>query len=318
MPLPPRRYINPFSHQLTCALRPQSDLVVEGIVREKAKSFTVNLVIGRNECPNIAFHFNPRLDQCYVARNTLLGGQWGDEEGCGVFGFPFARGKRFLIEIYLTHSQFLVAVDGVHYCSYAYRTPIENITGIDVSGAVDLTSVYLRTSLVFPSALPPDFPPSPHFIPLNSEGTTEHELQVTPIYGIFQKKLTLNSEIEIIGRIKYLPTSFFVNLQEGKNIYPHPEIPLHISSRFSQTKNFVVLANAWHDKGWGKEEFPNKESPFIPGSEFTLRIVCESEQFIAEVNNQLLLEFNHRVPYTNIDTILIYGDVFVYNIRLNL
>lgn len=57
----------------------------------------------------IAFHFNPRLDQGYSARNSKLEGKWGSEEGISHQGFPFVRNQSFNLEIFLTHSDFLVS-----------------------------------------------------------------------------------------------------------------------------------------------------------------------------------------------------------------
>uniref|UniRef100_A0A1B6FMN4 Galectin n=1 Tax=Cuerna arida TaxID=1464854 RepID=A0A1B6FMN4_9HEMI len=313
-----KTHVTPFSHELTCALHPQSDIVVQGVINENAIRFTVNLLIGHNERPDIAFHFNPRLDLLYVARNTRLDGNWGIEECSGMQKFPFVRGKPFIIEIFLTHSNFMVAVNGIHYCSYTYRTSLLNITNIEVSGAVTLSKVHLRTSQVYPSPLPPDYPPSPYVVPLESYGTTKIKIQNTPMYGILQKKLTPNSEIVITGKVQLLPISFFVNLQQSSGIWPHPEIPLHISTRFNHERKYVILANAWIDQDWGKEEITVKPPFFVPGSEFTLRILCSNDAFVVQKDGKPLLTFRHRVPYSNIDTILIDGEIFVYNITIHL
>ncbi|XP_046664168.1 galectin-4-like isoform X1 [Homalodisca vitripennis] len=310
--------VTPFSHELTFALHPQSDLIIQGVVNEKAIRFSVNLLIGHNERPDIAFHLNPRLDMLYIARNTRLDGRWGMEEGSGLQNFPFVRGEPFIIEIFLTHSNFMVAVNGIHFCSYTYRTSLLNITDVEVTGAVTLSKVHLRTSQIYPAPLPSNYPPSPHVTPLESYGTTKIKLQSTPMYGILQKKLTTDSEIVITGKVQLLPNSFFVNLQQSSDIWPHPEIPFHISTRFNHERKYVILANAWIDEDWGLEEFCINPPLFIPGSEFTLRILCRSDGFVVEKDGEYLLTFRHRVPYRNIDTILIDGEIFLYNITVHL
>lgn len=42
-------------------------------------------------------------------------------------------------------------------------------------------------------------------------------------------------KIEIQGRTKLLPHIFFINLQIGRHIWPHPSVPLHLNPRFSKS-----------------------------------------------------------------------------------
>jgi len=306
----------PFCHDLTSVLHPQSDIVVQGVIDENAIRFAINLVTGRNERPDIAFHFNPRLDQLYSARNSRLDGSWGHEEGNSQHRFPFSRGQPFYIEVFLTHSEFLVAVNGTHYCSYTYRTSLINITSIQIVGGVKLSRVHLRNCHSYPSPMPSECTPCPYRFPLHAHGATKNLTEITPVYGFLQENLKLNSEIEISGRVKLLPFSFFINLQEGGDIWPHPEIPLHVSVRFSQRGDHVILANAWTQTAWGREEFASKKCLFTPGYPFTVKISCLDDAFVTMVDDEPLLVFKHRVPYTNINTLHIQGDVYIYDISI--
>lgn len=70
--------------------------------------FAINLTCGAGETPDIAFHLNPRLDRCYVARNSRTKGNWGEEEGAALGGSPFKRGQSFIIHILVTATGFKV------------------------------------------------------------------------------------------------------------------------------------------------------------------------------------------------------------------
>ena len=52
--------------------------------------FQINL---KNSSGDIVMHFNPRLKDKIVVRNSQRGGQWGAEERAG--DFPFAKNKVF-------------------------------------------------------------------------------------------------------------------------------------------------------------------------------------------------------------------------------
>ena len=51
--------------------------------------FEVNFMKGSD----VVFHFNPRMAEQTIVRNTNLGGRWGPEERDG--DFPFAPGRQF-------------------------------------------------------------------------------------------------------------------------------------------------------------------------------------------------------------------------------
>lgn len=63
------------------------------------------------------------------------------------------------------------------------------------------------------------------------------------VYFIFQKSpvtfllpgaFQQDWQLEIYGRVKILPHSFYINLQEGFHQWPQPKIPLHLNPRFGK------------------------------------------------------------------------------------
>lgn len=49
-----------------------------------------------------------------------------------------------------------------------------------------------------------------------------------------------NWQVEIKGRVKLLPQRFFVNLQDGAQVWPHPNVTFHLNPRFG-TENVYLF-----------------------------------------------------------------------------
>ncbi|XP_037946644.1 32 kDa beta-galactoside-binding lectin isoform X2 [Teleopsis dalmanni] len=80
------------------------------------------------------FHFSVRFDQKCVVRNSMNKNfDFGQEERHG--GFPFTFNQQFKLAIAFTEREFLTAVDGYNFCSYAYRTPnvLQTLVGFKVT-----------------------------------------------------------------------------------------------------------------------------------------------------------------------------------------
>ncbi|XP_054262801.1 uncharacterized protein LOC128986447 [Macrosteles quadrilineatus] len=303
----------PYFHELRSSLHPQSSVFVQGVVDCRTTRLEINFMMGRGEKADIAFHFNPRLDQHYTARNTRLEGSWGVEESNSFQCFPFVRGQPFYVEIFLTHSEYLVAVNGVHYCSYAYRTQLGNVTCVEVCGVKD-TQVDVRPVVSYPSSPPTEIVKCLYKIKLADVGDTGLSCQITPLFAALPKKLVKKSKIEILGKVKLLPHSFYVNLQEGSDHWPHPLVPFHLSTRFMYPDR-KVIANTWAREKWHSEEKSSYKFPFTPGQTFSLTISCEDDRYMVHMDGHVLLVYRHRVPYKSVDTLMIHGDIFIYNVN---
>jgi len=110
-------------------------LFVTGLVEKDAKQFAINLYSGNN----IAFHYNPRLSEKAVVRNSQTGGTWGKEEKEGTI--PFSKNKQFDLVIQSEGDALQVYVNGEHHVAFKNRIPPDQIDGLGVTGDLQLQSI---------------------------------------------------------------------------------------------------------------------------------------------------------------------------------
>nr|XP_015834566.1 PREDICTED: galectin-8 isoform X2 [Tribolium castaneum] len=146
---------------------------------------------------------------------------------------------------------------------------------------------------------------------------TAIDIQDTPVTFLLPGGFQRDWQLEIYGRVKILPHSFYVNLQEGSHRWPHPRIPLHLNPRFSMGSGEpLFVRNAWIDGGWGQEE-RTPGFQFAPGSPFTMAIRRGSDHFSVWIDGKLAGEFKFRGTVDNTDTVHMEGDVVIFDVRLN-
>lgn len=90
------------------------------------------------------------MEQRYVVRNCRIKGHWGDEETCTFANFDFVVGKRFKIDFLVAEREFMVSVNGRHWCAFTYRVPIERIVGMEIRGKVDIQEVAIKEVDTYP------------------------------------------------------------------------------------------------------------------------------------------------------------------------
>lgn len=92
---------------------------------------------------DLAFHFNPRLNENVIVRNTYQNGQWGEEEREG--GNSLRKGSNFTLTIICEDKGFEVFIDEVKYTFYCHRIPPDGITHLRVKGLMTLCSVLYKS-----------------------------------------------------------------------------------------------------------------------------------------------------------------------------
>ncbi|CAJ0918452.1 unnamed protein product [Ranitomeya imitator] len=133
----------PFSTDFLRGVIDGSVVTVRGSVLPSADMFAVNFQCGRAEIDDVAFHFNPRLNQGLVVCNTKEQENWGAEEHKSEM--PFQKGQLFEIQILVTKCEYKVSVNGRHFMEYYHRLPLHRISTLAIKGDVKLTSVEMHT-----------------------------------------------------------------------------------------------------------------------------------------------------------------------------
>uniref|UniRef100_A0A8C4RCL0 Galectin n=1 Tax=Erpetoichthys calabaricus TaxID=27687 RepID=A0A8C4RCL0_ERPCA len=105
-------------------------------------------------------------------------------------------------------------------------------------------------------------------------------------------------------------TEFQVNLQCGN--YSGCDIALHINPRFDLWDK--VVFNAFQGGNWMSEE--KARMPFRKGDEFEMVIIVNQEGYQVNVNGQNFYFFQHRLPFEQVDTLEIGGDVVIQTINI--
>uniref|UniRef100_A0A8C1ZI67 Galectin n=1 Tax=Cyprinus carpio TaxID=7962 RepID=A0A8C1ZI67_CYPCA len=125
-----------------------------------------------------------------------------------------------------------------------------------------------------------------------------------PFSGQIQGGLQDGKAIIISGRVLPGANRFHVNLQCGS--HSGADIALHFNPRY-ESPGYVVH-NTCQSRCWGSEE-RKYESPFPQGQPFTLQILVEQDKYKISTNGRHFMDFRHRIPYTQVDTISVDGMV---------
>lgn len=111
---------------------------------------------------------------------------------------------------------------------------------------------------------------------------------------------------------------FFINLQHGKLLWPHPNISFHTSVRFKYKSESVhkVVCNSYSNDVWVNEEIPSMECPYDPGRSFVMRILLKEDHFSVSIDDERFINYKYRDDFSQINTIYISGDVSIHSIQI--
>ncbi|TKR80163.1 hypothetical protein L596_014283 [Steinernema carpocapsae] len=104
----------------------------------KGDRFNIDFVAKNGD---VLLHFNPRLKEKQVVRNSHIGDTWGQEEREG--SMPFKKDIAFDLVIYNESYSMQIFVDGERIGTFAHRTnnPGSDYIGMRIAGDVDLTGI---------------------------------------------------------------------------------------------------------------------------------------------------------------------------------
>ncbi|KAF7379139.1 tectonin beta-propeller repeat-containing protein isoform X1 [Vespula maculifrons] len=142
----------PFESILQNSFGYGSSLRITVCIHDDADRLSFNLVCytttslkqkGITDCHDVALHFNPRLKENLIIRNTYQSGQWGDEERNG--GSPLKPGSDFILNIVCEERGYRIFIDDTEYTFYSHRIPPQNITHLRIKGLMTLCSVLYKS-----------------------------------------------------------------------------------------------------------------------------------------------------------------------------
>ncbi|KRZ60038.1 Lysocardiolipin acyltransferase 1 [Trichinella nativa] len=151
---------------------------------------------------------------------------------------------------------------------------------------------------------------SPTFLPNRQEKT---DLNIKKFDCVDLKRKFFKTNVFVQSLPPVFPGMFAVNLQSGPRISPRDNIALHISPHFDGEQSRVVR-NALKDQTWGEEEGYGP-CPFQPGEKFEVMILAQTDHFKIAFNGLHYAEFAHRLPLVSINSIVVDGDVNLFEVR---
>ncbi|XP_030380567.1 galectin-9 isoform X2 [Scaptodrosophila lebanonensis] len=335
-------------------LREGVSFTISGKIPINCERFSINFT-HNNETRDIALHINPRLPQNYIVRNSKVQELWGREEVSSALPFMLRRGDNFSIQVLVTEACYMISVNGHHFAEYAHRLPYASVRILEVKGDVEQVNMQCDEVQAYPKRLPESQaraialllddedeidgssadliniprewcvissgPKQADVSPKSTHSENDQGLTL-PYYGVLPpNSLREGRYLRIEGRVRLLPHSFYINLQQGQNIWPHPVIAFHLNPRFSQGSSgaigkAVVCRNAWYNGNWAQEERSELDTNFRPGRTFNLAIVCAADAFEVYVNRKFITAFKYHVKLDLVDTVYIQGDIKLWNVTL--
>ncbi|XP_040294165.1 galectin-9-like [Bufo bufo] len=114
-----------------------------GLSHEK---FDVNFRTGDVQKSDIAYQFNPRLEEGQVISNGRRNNNWLQSEAKSEM--PFAREKPFELRFLVTDESYKVYVNGNYFLDYNHKIPLNQVNTLAIMGCVILNRVEIQAEAV--------------------------------------------------------------------------------------------------------------------------------------------------------------------------
>ncbi|KAG7306099.1 hypothetical protein JYU34_008683 [Plutella xylostella] len=306
-----------FLQPLTEPLRIGSHIVCTGTPDEDLPWFTINIGTGgaMEARPDVAVHFNVRMPQRYVVRNTRRHARWGPEENTSFKSFPFKFERSFTIEVIVDETETLWAVDGAHYCSYAHRNPAPfTAAWVQVIGIRD-ASLNVQTCDVYPMLAPP-----PLEVPKRASYDSEPDVDVDwqpNVIASLESGIPEGYQLVLKGRLRPLLHSFTLDLTDRACEWPRANVHLHANLRAhadAQLSRQLVVLNAWLG-AWGAER-RQRSAQLVPGTKTTFRIVRGPGEWSVYADGLVIGELEYRAHPDGVKALRIRGDFYPDDVYL--
>uniref|UniRef100_A0A672NX00 Galectin n=1 Tax=Sinocyclocheilus grahami TaxID=75366 RepID=A0A672NX00_SINGR len=274
----------PFSCMIKGGLQDGMSITVCGQVLPNADRFHVNLQHGSDV---VALQVNPRYQMlwvgpAYVVHNTHQNGAWGWEER--KYETPFPRGQMFSLQILVTKESYKILANGKPFSEYKHRFPFSNVDRICVVGMVELSFVTFHYFAPNHAALPGCF-------------VSYFKYFTVPYKTIIHGGAQPGKGIIIQGVISPQAKRVLFSLRHRTGI------AFDYSFCFDEN---VAVCNSYKDGKWGNEEQSGLKL-FERGQAF--QILVTQESYKINVNGKPFSEYKHRMPFSWVDHIYVFGKV---------
>ncbi|XP_060077888.1 galectin-4-like [Ylistrum balloti] len=250
----------------------KEQLVFRGFMKKGGNRFAINFLEGSDVDSDIAFHFNPRVDQGEIVMNTRSGGQWGTEEKIPL---PKVLGTNdvFDLKIITKKRKFKVVLDGEVLCKFKCRGEMSAVKGIAIGKGDGV--LYL----------------------VDGRRRLEKKEVV-----VLSDPLVEDNWVVVRGKIKKNGNGFAVNFRVGDG--DDGDIAFHFNPRISEG---CTVRNALIGGGWQNEEKEQPNFPFQQRKAFEITFQIKQDKFSTFVNGEPYIDFNHRVALDQIGAIQLMG-----------
>uniref|UniRef100_A0A1B0D548 Galectin n=2 Tax=Phlebotomus papatasi TaxID=29031 RepID=A0A1B0D548_PHLPP len=251
-----------FAGNIFCTPEPGHIFVIGGKSLDGASKLDINLTSGKHELAPVPLTISVRFHEDIIVRNTFHeDGSWGDEErednlDAYTVPNPLIAGENFKVYILVGDTKFHIAINGRAYCTYTFRSALEDIRAITITNDVQVVS-QVDHRQAFPTPHPPIQFDEPRLAFSNDVPKTFSPGHVLVITGI------------PYGNPRGL---FILKFTEGET----KKQALHFNPRFDP--QFVVRNSMNENSSFGAEE-RDGEFPFVIDQQFKLAIAFTPEEF---------------------------------------
>nr|XP_009292173.1 uncharacterized protein si:dkey-151j17.4 isoform X3 [Danio rerio] len=304
----------PYVGPISGGLREGMALYVKGVVPNNADRFALNFKTGISDKDDVAFHFNPRMEQ-KVTMNSFQNGAWGTEES--VSDNPFKKGQDFEMLTAITSAGYQVYVNGKELYTFKHHIPLEKVAVLNIGGDVTLNLFGFIQNLST-SAFPTR--DTKTFTSLGSShgkwSSTHYEIsqpvqhpnlpRVVQIPGGLKEGMILYMK----GAVPANADRFEINFKTGQS--GDDDTAFHFNPRMDKN----VAMNSIINGQSGTEEIIS-DNPFKKGEPFEMLTIIKPEGYQVQVNGKEQCIFKHRTPLERVSALNISGDVAVNNLEIS-
>ncbi|CAG9838274.1 unnamed protein product [Diabrotica balteata] len=129
----------PFKGKIPGGLVPGRMCRIQGVSHPDSDRFNINFQVGPKPSDDTALHISVRHKQGYIARNSYINEEWGEESGDGEL--TIGQGESWEIIILVDQNEYKIAVNGQHFSEFKHRVPFSTVTDLQIDGDVSITLI---------------------------------------------------------------------------------------------------------------------------------------------------------------------------------